>query len=61
MTFVHVLTYLPNPRTLSKKKMVEKDVVSKMEYSPVTKIRESEALLVRQCSSRLGEYSLTLW
>ena len=41
--------------------MAEKDIVSKLEYSPVTKIRESEALLVRQCSFCLGEYGLTLW
>ena len=61
LTFAHVLTYLPNLHALSKKKMVGKDVVSKLEYSPVTKIRESEALLVRQCSSHLWEYGLTLW
>ena len=56
-----MLTYLPNPHALSKKKMAGKDIVSKLEYSPVTKIRESKALLVRQCSSHLGEYDLTLW
>ena len=61
LTFAHVLTYLPNPPALSKNKIVGKDIVSKVEYSPVTKIRESEALLLRQCSSRLGEYGLTLW
>ena len=61
MTSVHVLTYLPNPCTLSKTKMVGKDVVSTMEYSPVTKIRESKDLLVKQCSSCLGEYGLILW
>ena len=61
VTFAHVLTHFPSPHALSKKAMVGKDVVSKLEYSPVKKIRESEALLVRQCSSRLGEYSLTLW
>ena len=61
VTFAHVLTYLPNPHTLSKKAMVGKDVVSKLEYSPVKKIRESKALLVRKCSSCLGEYGLTLW
>ena len=61
VTFAHVLTHLPNPCTLSKKAMVGKDIVSKLEYSPVKKIRESKALLVRQCSSRLGEYGLTLW
>ena len=61
VTFVHVLTYLTNPHALSKKAMAEEDVVSKLEYSPVKKIRESEALLVRQCSSHLGEYGLTLW
>ena len=60
VTFVHMLTHLPNPRTLSKKAMAGKDVVSKLDYSPVKKIRESEALLVRQCSSHLGEYGLTL-
>ena len=60
VTFVHVLTYLLNPRTLSKKAMVGKNIVSKLEYSPVKKIRESEVLLVRQCSSCLGEY-ITLW
>ena len=59
VTFAHMLTNLPNPRTLSKKAMAGKDVVSKLEYSPVKKIRESEALLVRQCSSHLGEYGLT--
>ena len=61
LTFVHVLTYLPNPHALSKKAMAGNDVVSKLEYSPVKKIRESEALLVRQCSSCLGDYGLTLW
>ena len=61
VTFAHVLTYLPNPCTLSKKAMAGKDIVSKLEYSPVKKIRESAALLVRHCSSHLGEYSLTLW
>ena len=61
VTFAHVLTYLPNPCALSKKAMAGKDVVSKLEYSPVKKIRESGALLVRQCSSHLGEYGLTLW
>ena len=60
VTFAHVLTHLPNPRALFKKAMVGKDVVSKLEYS-VKKIRESEALLVRQCTSHLGEYGLTLW
>ena len=54
VTFAHVLTYLPNQCALSKEAMVGKDVVSKLEYSPVKKIRESEALLVRQCSSCLG-------
>ena len=61
VTFAHMLTHLPNPRALSKKAMAGKDVVSKLEDSPVKKIRESEALLVRQCSSHLGEYGLTLW
>ena len=61
VTFAHVLTYLSKPCTLSKKAMAGKDIVSKLEYSPVKKIRESKALLVRQCSSRLGEYGLTLW
>ena len=61
VTFAHILTYLPNPHALSKKAMTGKDIVSKLEYSPVKKIRESEALLVRQCSSHLGEYGLTLW
>ena len=61
VTFAQVLTYLPNPRALSKKAMVGKDVVSKLEYSPVKKIRESKALLVRQCSSHLWEYGLRLW
>ena len=61
ITFAYLLTYLPNPCTLSKKKMAGKDIVSKMEYSTVTKVRESKALLVRQCSSHLGEYGLTLW
>ena len=61
VTFAHVMTYLPNPRALSKKVMVGKDVVSKLEYSPVKKIRESKALLVRQCSSCLGQYGHTLW
>ena len=51
LIFAHMLTYLPNPCALS----------SKLEYSPVTKIRESKALLIRQCSSCLGEYGLTLW
>ena len=37
VTFAHVLTYLPNPGTLSKKVMAGKDVVSKLEYSPVNK------------------------
>ena len=60
LTFVHMLTYIPNPCALPKKKMVGKDV-SKLEYSPVTKTRESEAVLVRLCSSCLGEYGLTLW
>ena len=61
LTFAHMLTYLLNPRTLSKTKMVGKDIVSKPEYSPVIKIRETEALLVRQCNFHLGEYGLTLW
>ena len=61
LTFAHMLTYLSNPCALSKEKMAGKDIVSKMEYSPVTKIRDSEALLVRQCSYHLGEYGLTLW
>ena len=38
-----------------------KDDISKMAYSPVAKISESETLLVRQCSACLGEYGLTLW
>ena len=61
VTFAHMLTHLPNPCALSKKAMAGKDVVSKLEFSPVKKIRESESLLVRQCSSHLGEYGLTLW
>ena len=61
MTFLHLLTYLANLHTLSKTKMVGKDDVSKMEYSPVAKISKSEALLVRQCTAHLGEYGLTLW
>ena len=60
VTFLHVLTYLANLRMLSKTKMAWKDNVSKMEYSPVSKIRESDALLVRQCGVHLGEYGLTL-
>ena len=52
---------LTQPMCTLQKKMAGKDVVSKLEYSPVTKVRESEALLVRQCSSHLGEYGLTLW
>ena len=60
-TFAHMRTHLPNPHALSKKAMAGKDIVSKMEYSAVKKIRESKALLVRQCSSYLGEYGLTLW
>ena len=55
-----MLTYLANLRALSKTKMAGKDYISKMEYSPVAKISESEALLVRQCSAHLGEYGLTL-
>ena len=61
VTFAHVLTYFSNPRALSKKGMVGMDMVSKLQYSPVKKVRESEALLFRQCSSRLAEYGLTLW
>ena len=61
MTSLHMLTYLANLHILSKTKMVGKDDVSKMEYSPVTKFRESEALSVRQCSACLGECGLTLW
>ena len=38
VTFAHMLTYLPSPRTLSKKAMAGKDVVSKLEYSPVKKL-----------------------
>ena len=58
MTFAHVLTYLAIPCALSKTKMAGKDDVNIMEYSTVTKIQKSEALLVRQCNSCL---SLTLW
>ena len=32
-----------------------------MAYSPVMKIPESEGLLVRQCTSHLGEFGLTVW
>ena len=61
VTFPHMLTYLDNLCALSKTKVMGKDDVSKVEYSPVAKISESEALLVRQCTAHLGEYGLTLW
>ena len=35
--------------------------IKTLEYSQVVKIPESEGLLVRQCSVRLGEFGLTLW
>ena len=41
--------------------MVGKDAPKVMEYSLVTKIPESEGLLVRQCTSHLGKFGLTIW
>ena len=35
--------------------------VKTLEYSQVVKIRESEGMLVHQCSVRLRELGLTLW
>ena len=32
-----------------------------LQYSGVPKIKESEVLLVQNCSKRLEEYGITLW
>ena len=52
---------LTQPVCTLQEKMVGKDDICKMEYSPVAKISKSEALWVRQCSAHLGEYGLTFW
>ena len=60
VTFVHMLTYLPNPCALSIKMAGQQDVKT-LDYSQVVKIPESEGMLVCQCSIRLWELGLTLW
>ena len=60
ITFAHVLTYFPTDAALSKMS-ADKEQHAVLEYSPVPKIKESEALLVWNCSKRLDEYGLTLW
>ena len=45
---------------LSNIKMARQDVKT-LKYSPVIKIPETEGLLVRHCSARLGECGLTSW
>ena len=51
MTFAHMLTYLANLCPLSKMAGKEEDRAV-LQYSGVPKIRESEALLVHNCSKR---------
>ena len=60
VTFAHVLTYFSNLHALSKMACKEQDQAV-LQYSGVSKIRESKALLVHNCSKRLEEYGLTLW
>ena len=60
MTFAHIPTYFPTDVALSKMS-ADKEQHAVLEYSPVPKIKESEALLVQNCSKRLDEYGLTLW
>ena len=60
MTFAYVPTYFPTDAALSKMS-ADKEQRAVLEYSPVPKIKESEALLVRNCSKRLDEYGLMLW
>ena len=60
VTFAHVLTYFPTDATLSKMS-ADKEQHAGLQYSPVPKIKESEALLVWNCSKRLEEYGMTLW
>ena len=60
VTFVCMLTYLANLRALPKVAGKKEDCAV-LQYSGVPKIRESKALLVRNCSKKLEEYSLTLW
>ena len=59
MIFAHVLTYLPNPHELAIK-MARQQNIKTLEYAQVVKIPESEGLLVRQCSARLGELGLIM-
>ena len=59
---VYVVTYLPTDTALSKMAdKEEEEWCAVLQYAGVRKIKESEALLVQNCSKRLEEYGITFW